>query len=1522
MEKLYSQKSTTLNPYILLVFCLLCLVIDAFSQGVGINNDGSMPDANTMLDIKSLTDDNTSYSIKIKNNSGTAIMVVRSEGNVGIGTSTPESRLEISNITDNNNFIYSTTGANGRFSLGTDASANVLFRTYNNVDLRMGVGTADDMVIKNGGNVGIGILTPDYGLHLHNAGAATGMFNVSGTGSGYTHAATLMTSTNDYRGAGHYMEITESGQEATWYTGTPYSGTGNFQLGYFANDFAAGGNAAADDGNAVMTATEAGNVGIGTTNPGEILDVNGDLRVRGSGGTIGGSNIANGYLLIGSGSSGIGIDNNEMYFNGLDANFGVLSANNLNIRTAGSLAMHISGTNQNIGIGNNSPAYKLDVTGTAHVDGLNVNGAYSLPTADGTNTYVLATNGSGAVTWTDPNTLVSGDITGVTAGDGLTGGGSSGALTLNVVARNGLTDNANDIELGGTLDENTTITQAGFNMTYDLNGTGDFQITDGGSTRMIVQDAGNIGIGTASPGAKLDIDQDASANALRVLGGNGGSNMALFKRDIGTDGQIYFNASGGDPQMRFDPEGGGTTFSIGIDDSDSDKLKIGTGAVASSTELTIQTDGNVGIGTTTPSTKLYIYKTYTSDANVTGTENYTRNTATLTGNRYVRGIRSVVLNRQDENGNHSYGYGMEGVAYTDGTYTFNSLRGGNFSAYTNSTAASGQDNMYGIVANGYLNSSGTASNVYGSLNQGYNNNTGTVNAANGAYNLAFVNNSGDIGTAYGSRNYVYKNTNGTGNITTAYGTHSRVRNSNTSGVGNITNAYAYYGLIDKHASGLDHGTSYGMRLNVNAGGTRYGIYTENEGRNYFSANVGIGVTSPSQELHVAGGARVTDLGGSGTRMVVTDNNGVLSQQAIPTGDITDVTAGDGLTGGGSSGALTLNVVARNGLTDNANDIELGGTLDENTTITQAGFNMDFNLTGAGDFAVQNSGTDALFVEGGTGNVGIGSATPSEKLDVQGNVFIDPAQNGEPALEISGSDGGYEGLLIDMDNDFGSNNTYALKIRTDDGATHDDTDTKFIVQVDGNVGIGNATPGQTLHVTGNSLVTGNTYIGSTDSYFYRDAANRIATPDQFYVQNSSANTYLYSTNTYLGSPTGDAIHLRGNYFDWTGGTGGIISTDGNIGIGNTSPSEKLHVTGNTRITGLGGSGTRMVVTDNNGVLSQQAIPTGDITNVTAGTGMVGGGSSGSVTLDVIGANGISAAADQVILGGQLTQSTFIESPAGQNYSMVFDLNGNGDFRVRDGGTMVFEVNANSHTYIGGTSTGGSDLYISDRLIDWDNTGYYIDPNGTNRINEVHGDDGSQTDPSFTFGGDANTGIFRPGTDQVSITTGGGEKVRVLANGNVGIGTTAPTQKLEVNGRVKSNGINETSDARLKKNITSLDNSLEKIMSLRGVSYKWKSPKELEKENIDPTLSPNAKRVEIGLIAQELEEVFPELVDTDNDGYKSVQYSKVVAVLIEAVKDQQKTINSLKAENNSQTDLYKKQQEELNEIKASLGIESKK
>jgi hypothetical protein len=71
-------------------------------------------------------------------------------------------------------------------------------------------------------------------------------------------------------------------------------------------------------------------------------------------------------------------------------------------------------------------------------------------------------------------------------------------------------------------------------------------------------------------------------------------------------------------------------------------------------------------------------------------------------------------------------------------------------------------------------------------------------------------------------------------------------------------------------------------------------------------------------------------------------------------------------------------------------------------------------------------------------------------------------------------------------------------------------------------------------------------------------------------------------------------------------------------------------------------------------------------------------------------------------------------------------------------------------------------------------------------------------------------------------------------------------------------------------------------------------------------------EIGLIAQDLEQVYPELVSTDQDGYKSVQYSHLVPVLIEAIKEQQKQIEGLKKQAENSDSKYGDLKRYLSEI----------
>jgi hypothetical protein len=98
-----------------------------------------------------------------------------------------------------------------------------------------------------------------------------------------------------------------------------------------------------------------------------------------------------------------------------------------------------------------------------------------------------------------------------------------------------------------------------------------------------------------------------------------------------------------------------------------------------------------------------------------------------------------------------------------------------------------------------------------------------------------------------------------------------------------------------------------------------------------------------------------------------------------------------------------------------------------------------------------------------------------------------------------------------------------------------------------------------------------------------------------------------------------------------------------------------------------------------------------------------------------------------------------------------------------------------------------------------------------------------------------------------------------------------------GTMQAGNFNTTSDIKLKENVVTLENSLDKIKAMRGVSFDWK----------------DSGKSTIGLIAQEVEQVLPELVEhNQEDDVKTVSYANIVAVLIEAIKEQQVQIDALK------------------------------
>lgn len=123
---------------------------------------------------------------------------------------------------------------------------------------------------------------------------------------------------------------------------------------------------------------------------------------------------------------------------------------------------------------------------------------------------------------------------------------------------------------------------------------------------------------------------------------------------------------------------------------------------------------------------------------------------------------------------------------------------------------------------------------------------------------------------------------------------------------------------------------------------------------------------------------------------------------------------------------------------------------------------------------------------------------------------------------------------------------------------------------------------------------------------------------------------------------------------------------------------------------------------------------------------------------------------------------------------------------------------------------------------------------------------------------------------------------ILGGEVGIGVVSPNVELDVSGSIEYTGtLADVSDRRLKQNIQPLNSALGNILKVNPVSFEMKS-------------SPSV--TELGVIAQELEVVYPDLVNTSNDemGTKSVNYIGLIAPLIKAIQEQQTQIEELKEE----------------------------
>ena len=208
------------------------------------------------------------------------------------------------------------------------------------------------------------------------------------------------------------------------------------------------------------------------------------------------------------------------------------------------------------------------------------------------------------------------------------------------------------------------------------------------------------------------------------------------------------------------------------------------------------------------------------------------------------------------------------------------------------------------------------------------------------------------------------------------------------------------------------------------------------------------------------------------------------------------------------------------------------------------------------------------------------------------------------------------------------------------------------------------------------------------------------------------------------------------------------------------------------------------------------------------------------------------------GGACSNSAAAVAWAG-TYPTLMGWNGSTTYGVRvDSARVADSVPFDSLTSKAsgtGTYTTTGD-FRAPIFYDSDNTGYYINPNGSSNLLDV--------------------------------------TINAL-----GVGTAAPGTA----GLIRATNdvvAYYSSDRRLKDNIKLIKNPLEKISKIGGYEFDWNDKQEVYEGH------------DIGIIAQEIEEILPEIVTTRDSGYKAVKYEKIVPLLIEGIKEQQQQINELK------------------------------
>jgi hypothetical protein len=671
-----------------------------------------------------------------------------------------------------------------------------------------------------------------------------------------------------------------------------------------------------------------------------------------------------------------------------------------------------------------------------------------------------------------------------------------------------------------------------------------------------------------------------------------------------------------------------------------------------------------------------------------------------------------------------------------------------------------------------------------------------------------------------------------------------------------------------------------------------------------------------------------------------------SATTLTTGSIFDSGSNVGIGTTSPTATLTVSKAASNFIfdLDNATETEFklrtynSGSSGVGTAVFTQGLYYIANENGAIKFHRGSGGTDGFLTFSTTaterlridaaGNVGIGT-TPSTKLHIIGSASI--------AVDGSSQDTSPYAPLGVTRADTAANLSYIGMTKTGVipwgiGISSNSSNSSLIVgPVTANTQV-IAAPIMSWNYTNNRVgINTTSSAGNLHVYDTNDPASTLVGQVQIGGNNNISNDIYLSIGT----------HKTGEYAFLNAAKGGVGSRPlalmgGNVGIGTTSPQTALDINGRLSFTSASVStifaernGNYHVIyspTGNPGIYIGNAVDNGNYYDngshqfrsagggtyyaVITTAGKVGIGTTspeyklhveGSATIDTTGTE------DILILGRALTVATSFQQAASlklgryQNAGGSFESYTRLDFALRDNSaTSNYNTNTTVMTLtnagnVGIGTTSPSSLLTVAGNISSSAAVYFKGLTTTNQSNVVTIDTATGQlyyTASSAFGGGGGASLSGGKTNYntiwsstTTISTGSvyqySSTQLQLTGSSLSVGDIIPST---TPGRIDaSNDIvaYSSSDKRFKINITPITNALEKITQIGGYKFDW----------IENPEHHGFKGHDVGVIAQEIEAVLPEVVATRDSGYKAVKYEKIVPLLIEAIKEQQQQINNL-------------------------------